>query len=132
MRLYWGRSEPRITSLTLKIMGMNVVALIMLLLGVLYLGQYQNELIEAKLETFNAKAELITAAILETTLVETDSEPWKNYTTEPQENFEISETKIKRLTRRFGSMTDQRIYIFNKQGQLDCRFYKNRWSFMEK
>ena len=65
MRLYWGRTEPRITALTLKIMGMNVIALVMLLVGVLYLGQYQTELIDAKLETFNAKTELIAAAISE-------------------------------------------------------------------
>jgi len=102
MRLYWGRTEPRITNLTLKIMGMNVIALIMLLLGVIYLGQYQNELIEAKLQTFNDKVNLISTAIAETTTTST----------------QLSNTKTIQMAKRFGTLLNQRIYIFDKNGNL--------------
>ena len=46
--LYWGGPERRITGLTLKIIGLNVVALVSLLIGVFSLGQYQNILIQSK------------------------------------------------------------------------------------
>jgi len=61
--LYWGGPERRITSLTLKIISVNVIALIMLLFGVLYLGQYQNSIIESKLQNFEREADIISLAI---------------------------------------------------------------------
>ena len=106
MRLYWGRTEPRITNLTLKIMGMNVIALVMLLIGVLYLGQYQTELIDTKLETFNAKTELIAAAIAETSI----------QTSAPR--LDLSKVKTEKIIQRFSAMTGQQIYVFNAQGQM--------------
>ena len=60
--LYWGGPERRITGLTLKIISVNVIALITLLIGVLYLGQYQNNIIEAKLENFEREALIIAHA----------------------------------------------------------------------
>lgn len=42
---------------------MNAIALLMLMLGILFLGQYQNALIKAKLENFENTVELIADAI---------------------------------------------------------------------
>lgn len=117
MRLYWGHTEPRITNLTLKIMGVNVCALIMLLLGVLYLGQYQNELIEAKLEIFSAKTKLIAGAVAETAITMPSQPAWEN-TNKKGNIAELSETKARKIVRRFGSITNQRIYIFNHKGKM--------------
>lgn len=61
--LYWGGPERRITGLTLKIISVNMIALIMLLFGVLYLGQYQNSIIETKLENFEREAKIIALAV---------------------------------------------------------------------
>ena len=43
MDLYWGGPERHITGLTLRIIGINAVALVILMLGVLYLGEYKGE-----------------------------------------------------------------------------------------
>jgi len=42
--LYWGGPERRITGLTLRIIGVNAIALLILVLSILYLGQYQKSL----------------------------------------------------------------------------------------
>ncbi len=61
--LYWGGKERRITGMTLRIMGVNAIAVIALIMGVVYLGQYHNTLIEAKLERFETEVLLVSAAI---------------------------------------------------------------------
>src|SRR5690348_2483598 len=55
---YWGGPERRITGLTLRIIAVNAAALVMLAVGIVYLGQYHNNLIEAKLATFSKEVEL--------------------------------------------------------------------------
>ncbi|MFN3700667.1 MAG: ATP-binding protein [Alphaproteobacteria bacterium] len=59
MDFYWGGSERRITGLTLRIIAVNAIAPLILVIGILYLGQTQNNLIEAKLETFRTETELL-------------------------------------------------------------------------
>ena len=39
--LYWGGPERRITGLTVRIIGVNAAALLMLAIVMLYLGPYQ-------------------------------------------------------------------------------------------
>lgn len=51
--------NPRLSNLTLKIMAVNAVTLLILLIGVMYLGQYRTKLVEAKLQTFASEVELI-------------------------------------------------------------------------
>jgi two-component system sensor histidine kinase ChvG len=59
MDFYWGGSERRITGLTLRIIAVNAIAPLILVIGILYLGQTQSNLIEAKLETFRTETELL-------------------------------------------------------------------------
>ena len=61
--LYWGGKERRITGMTLRIIGVNLIALITLLIGMVYLGQYQETLIESKLKRFETEVLLFGAAI---------------------------------------------------------------------
>lgn len=63
--LYWGGKERRITRLTLKIMGINIIVLFALLIGVIYLSQYQEKLITSKLEVFQTEIYLLSAALTE-------------------------------------------------------------------
>ena len=65
MDLYWGGPERRISRLTVRIIGINAAALLMLLIGIVYLGQYQNVLIQDRLKTFNIEVELMSAALAE-------------------------------------------------------------------
>ncbi len=60
MDLYWGGTERRITGLTLRIIGINALALLMLMVGVLNFGQYETRIIADKIKTFKTDTHLIT------------------------------------------------------------------------
>lgn len=61
--LYWGGPERRLTGITIRIIGVNATALIILMLGILYLGQYQSTVIEARLKTFQSELDLMAASL---------------------------------------------------------------------
>ncbi len=63
--LYWGGKERRISALTLRIIGVNIIALIGLILGVIYLGQYHSILIDSKIKQFETEITLVATAISE-------------------------------------------------------------------
>ncbi len=105
MDLYWGGPERRISRMTVRIIGINVAALVMLLIGVVYLGQYQNTLIESSLRTFKGEVELVSASL---------SEVLGNPETLGPPNLEVA----KRMVWRFSRMMDQRVYLFDKSGNL--------------
>ena len=91
--LYWGGPERRITGLTLRIIGVNFAALLMLLLGVVYLGQYQSALIETKLQTLRVELQLSAVALSES-------------------------TETPRMVSRLAQAMNQRIYVFDQHGNL--------------
>ncbi len=62
---YWGGKERRITGMTLRIMGVNALAVVALVFGVIYLGQHHSSLIESKLEQFRTEIVLITKSLSE-------------------------------------------------------------------
>ncbi|MGH1374749.1 MAG: HAMP domain-containing sensor histidine kinase [Alphaproteobacteria bacterium] len=108
--LYWGGKERRITGLTLRILGVNVVAVIALVFGVVYLGQYHATLIETKLERFETEVVLVSAAVTEGVLV--------TKITEDKEVVFLSLSKAKSLSARIGATLDKRILIFNPLGEI--------------
>ncbi|NCT40110.1 MAG: HAMP domain-containing protein [Alphaproteobacteria bacterium] len=95
--LYWGGPERRITSLTLKIISVNMIALITLLFGVLYLGQYQNNIIETKLENFEREADIIAIAISGSDI-----------------NAQTTKDKIAQIIKG----TDQHVQVYDKNANL--------------
>ena len=66
-----GRPKRRFSSLTLRILTLNLLALAIIVAGVLYLDQYQRGLIEGRLEALATQG-LIIAAALGETVVPTD------------------------------------------------------------
>ena len=64
---YWGGKERRITGLTLRIIGVNILALLTLFIVFLYMGQYHASVVEAKLENVGTEAVLISSALSEVT-----------------------------------------------------------------
>ncbi len=107
--LYWGGAERRITGLTIKIMGVNAIALLILMLGVLYLGQSQNYIIEAKLQTLDTEISLLSAAISAGALDEVSA----------GENALAShEQAIRQIVRELGSSIRSNIKIVDAQGKL--------------
>ncbi len=100
--LYWSGSERRISGLTVRIIGVNAAALVMLAFGMLYLGQYQQSLIETKLNTFKTEVELVAAV-----LSEAPREPGGTW----------GEPRV-RLLKRLSQTMNQRIYLFSADGTL--------------
>ncbi|MFP4313704.1 MAG: stimulus-sensing domain-containing protein [Alphaproteobacteria bacterium] len=113
--LYWGGTERRITGLTLRIIAVNAVALLILLLGILYLGQSQNSLIEAKLETFQAEVELISAALSEGAVEEYQIDG-ENILDPPLSILAINPDLAVKMVRRLSKSMDKRIRLFNESG----------------
>ncbi len=95
--LYWGGKERRISKLTVKIIGVNVIAVICLILGVVYLGQYHARLIESHLRIFQKEVMLVTASI-------TDSYASKS---------DLESKTVQMLVGRLGATLDRQILVFD-------------------
>ncbi len=108
MDLYWGGPERRITGITLRIIGVNAIALLILMFGILYLSQYQNNLINARLETFQTELELISAALSENAL-EHDKQ---------NNTARIVSNNMHQMVSKLSSTARQRIQVFNTGGTL--------------
>ncbi len=108
--LYWGGEERRITKLTLKIMGVNVIAVIALIFGVVYLSQYNTTLVSSKLEHFETELKLVTAAITEGAL--------KKRGGGKEEVTYLSRPDAQILSARLAATLDKRILIFNKNEEM--------------
>ncbi len=104
--LYWSGKERRITGLTLRIIGVNVIAVLALIFGVVYLGKYHSTLIESKLERFETEITLVTAALAEGAL---DIKRSKEETT----TAILSPYKVKALSARLGATLNKRILVFD-------------------
>ncbi len=115
--LYWGGSERRITGLTLRIIAVNAIALVILMLGVLYLGQSQNNLIEAKLETFQAEIELVSAAISEGAVIEVPTKP-ASILDAPGTQKQLDKDQATKMMRRMSKTMNKRIRLFANDGSL--------------
>src|SRR5690606_21610633 len=79
---YFGRLNDRLqrflghyvfSSLTRRILFLNLAALCVLVVGILYLNQFRDGLIEARVESLMTQGEIIAGAIAASATVETDS-----------------------------------------------------------
>ena len=109
--LYWGGPERRITGLTIRIIGVNALALLSLLIGILYLGQYQTRLIEAKLEIFETEVYLMTAAISEGAVKREEVKGSGN-------NLKILQSESRRIISRLQSTLGKQVLVFDHEGIL--------------
>ncbi len=100
--LYWGGKERRITGLTVRIIGVNVLAVICLVLGVIYLGQYHSRLVESNLKKFQTEVMLVTAAITDGYSMEVD----------------LDTNRLEMLTGRLSATLGKRILIFDMNDQM--------------
>ncbi len=66
MDLYWGGTERRISALTIKIIGINALSLIILMLGITTLSQYENQLLKTQINAFSTQSRLMTDIISRT------------------------------------------------------------------
>jgi len=117
VNFYWGGSERRITSLTLRILAVNAIALIILAIGIIYLGQYKVELIKSKLETFKTEVEMIAAAITEGSIEEIETNSTVPFSTSTMK-YQVSTEQARRMIRRISQTMNKRIRLFDKTGIL--------------
>ena len=119
------------TSLTQRIIFLNMAALFILLSGILFLNQFRDSLIEARVESLLTQGEIIAGAIASQATLETDSitidperllELQAGETTFPVENdnvgidFPINPEIVAPVLRRLISPTRTRARIFDRDG----------------
>jgi two-component system, OmpR family, sensor histidine kinase ChvG len=103
--LYWGGPERRITGITVRIIGVNTLALLLLMLGIVYMGQYQTSVIQAHLETFQSEMALMTVSLSQANL----------------EDLTLNERErraLDNLVNNLSRVSGQRIAIFNTEGRM--------------
>lgn len=110
------RRRRLFSRLRLRILTVNAIPMIVLLLGILYLGQYEKGLIEAELKTLEHQTKLYAGAIAETAI---RPQAVPSFTDDPMA-FEVmdrlSAPIAKRLVQRLGEMTEGRIRAYDVKG----------------
>ena len=134
LRQFWRAMLARFSSsLTRRIIVLNLGGLFALLLGFLYLNQFRAGLIDARLQSLQTQGEIIAAAIASSATVETDSiaidpekllrlAPGQSYgpsdETQPSLEFSINPDRIGPLLHRLVSPTRTRARVYDRDGYL--------------
>ena len=121
------------SSLTRRILFLNLAALCVLVFGILYLNQFRDGLIEARVESLMTQGEIIAGAIAASATVETDSisiDPEKLLELQAGESLEpgsdqldnldfpINPERVAPVLRRLISPTRTRARIYDRDGVL--------------
>jgi two-component system sensor histidine kinase ChvG len=118
------------SSLTRRIVFLNVASLVVLFIGILYLSQSRQFFIEARIRSLQVQAEIIAGAIAASAVVETDSitidpdrllELQLGETYGPDEamlEFSINPERVAPVLRRLISPTNTRARIYDREGVL--------------
>ncbi|WP_370539049.1 stimulus-sensing domain-containing protein [Aureimonas sp. AU22] len=121
------------SSLTRRIVFLNLVALIVLVSGILYLNQFRAGLIDARVESLLTQGEIIASAIASSATVETDSitvdperllELQAGATLQPNPDqsesldFPINPERVAPLLRRLISPTRTRARLYDRDANL--------------
>jgi two-component system sensor histidine kinase ChvG len=130
------------SSLTRRILVLNLAALIALVSGILYLNQFRAGLIDARVESLLTQGEIIAGAIAASATVDTDSitiDPEKLLRLQTGESvsplddndaldFPIDPERVAPILRRLISPTRTRARIYDRDGILilDSRFLYSR------
>ena len=139
---YLGRLNDRLqrflghyvfSSLTRRILFLNLAALCVLVIGILYLNQFRDGLIEARVESLMTQGEIISGAIASSATVETDSisiDPEKLLELQAGESlgpgsdqldsldFPINPERVAPLLRRLISPTRTRARVYDRDANL--------------
>ena len=123
-------SSRAASSLTRRIVVLNLAGLVALLLGFLYLNQFREGLIEARVQSLLTQGEIIAGAIAASATVETDTitiDPDKLLQLQAGESagiaedpldFSINPEKVAPLLRRLVTPTKTRARVYDRDGML--------------
>ncbi|MEE8515734.1 MAG: stimulus-sensing domain-containing protein [Alphaproteobacteria bacterium] len=98
---------PRFRSLIWRILAPNVLALVILLGGLLYLGQYKRGLVESELDSLQVQGEIIAAALGEAAV-----------TSSPLEGQDFLSGLARPMVRRLARPANLRARLFAANGEL--------------
>jgi len=133
-RLIWRAVVSRFSSsLTRRIVVLNLGGLLVLVVGCLYLNQFRADIIDARVQSLRTQGEIIAAAIAASAAVETNTikiDPEKLLQLAPGENaapvegedesieFSINPERVGPVLRRLVSPTQTRARIYDRDGLL--------------
>ncbi|SNB79959.1 two-component system, OmpR family, sensor histidine kinase ChvG [Rhodoblastus acidophilus] len=134
LRALWRGVVSRFSSrLTRRIILLNLGGLVALLLGFLYLNQFRQGLIDARVQSLQTQSEIIAAAIAASATVDADAitidpekllklAPGQSYgvadETSPALEFSINPDRVGPLLRRLVSPTRTRARIYDRDGYM--------------
>ncbi|PWC74578.1 stimulus-sensing domain-containing protein [Azospirillum sp. TSH64] len=106
-----------VSPLTLRILAVNVLALLVLLAGLLYLGRYQDRLIQAETEALATEARIFASALGEGAVnrILTAPSPTGD---ESGERFELAPELARPMIRRLAEATSTRTRLFDIDGNM--------------
>ncbi|WP_281259977.1 sensor histidine kinase [Hartmannibacter diazotrophicus] len=142
-RFFHNMSSHAFSSLTRRILVLNLAGLLALVSGILYLNQFRAGLIDARVASLLTQGEIIAGAIAASATVETDSitidpdklmqmqadAPPQGLDENPQGlDFPINPERVAPILRRLISPTRTRARIYDREGflLLDSRFFYSR------
>lgn len=109
--------NDHMSGLTLRILAVNIIAIMILGLGILYLGQYTDSLIEGELAGLRSEAQLFSGAISEGAVrpvFQISPIPFEN----PQEIEAVKPELARRMVRRLGEIGKSRIRLYAIDGSV--------------
>lgn len=118
------------SSLTRRIVSLNLIGLVAMLAGILYLSQFRAGLIDARAQSLLVQAEIISGAIAASATVETNTitvDPDRLLDLKPGESapfneesyeFPINPERVAPVLRRLISPTKTRARIFDREGGI--------------
>jgi two-component system sensor histidine kinase ChvG len=134
LRAFWRGAVSRFASpLTRRIILLNLGGLFALLIGFLYLNQFREGLIDARIQSLETQSEIIAAAIAASATVDTDAitvdpekllklAPGESYGVDEQSKpgleFSINPDRVGPLLRRLVSPTRTRARIYDRDGYM--------------
>jgi two-component system sensor histidine kinase ChvG len=134
LRAFWRGAVSRLASpLTRRIILLNLGGLFALLIGFLYLNQFREGLIDARIQSLETQSEIIAAAIAASATVDTDAitvdpekllklAPGQSYgvdeESKPGLEFSINPDRVGPLLRRLVSPTRTRARIYDRDGYM--------------
>lgn len=112
-----GGKRRRVSPLTLRILAVNVLALALLMAGLLYLGRYQDRLIQAETEALATEARIFASALGEGAVnrILTAPSPTGD---ESGERFELAPELARPMIRRLAEATATRTRLFDIDGHM--------------
>ncbi|WP_209779918.1 stimulus-sensing domain-containing protein [Azospirillum agricola] len=112
------RGRRGISKLTLRILAVNVLALALLVAGLLYLGRYQDRLIQAEMEALATEARIFASALGEGAVNRILVPPSPSGEDGGRERFELAPELARQMIRRLAEATATRTRLFDIDGRM--------------